>query len=608
MSDKILPRTTRRGFLTIAGLAVGGTAALSACGGSNTNSGTTSSGSSSGSTATMMGVGNNGQVGKGRSGALADTMFIAGFQWAPATNFNVFSPAPAWPAQLNVAQYMYETAMRFNIVTGELLPGLAKSYKVDGLTVTLTWQDNAQWSDGQPCTAADFAYTYQLAKMDSSISFASMWNEVTSIDAPDAKTVVIKVNPTRKNTAVVLQNIAQNYVLPQHIWSGIIKSNPKLANYQTMQPIGSGPYTLDKADQTQVVLKLNQSYWGKDLYGGLPTMNQIIHPIFKSNEDGNLQFQNGQLDVMQQFVPQIWKMWEGGKPVGTYLKQKPYYVPGSIPMFFMNTTKPGLSDPAVRKAMAWAIDYASISETAMSGYSGQVLASLILPTGAESKWIDQAKAQADGWKYDPAKAEQILKDAGYTKGSDGIYAKGGVRLGQWKLITPTGWTDWNAALTICAKNFKAIGIDAVTYFPQVADCTNQVQTGTFDCACWYVAGTSPATPWQRFSDVMTNVNLPAVGTAAFSNFGRWTNSQVDGMLQTASAAPDDASKKTALQALDDLYRANIPALPLMYRPDEFYEYNATNFYNWADEKNNYAPPMFRGAGNTWIYKIKKIGA
>ncbi len=101
-------------------------------------------------------------------------------------------------------------------------------------------------------------------------------------------------------------------------------------------------------------------------------MNQIIHPIFKSNEDGNLQFQNGQLDVMQQFVPQIWKMWEGGKPVGTYLKEKPYYVPGSIPMFFMNTTKPGLSDPAVRKAMAWAIDYESIAETAMSGYSGQV--------------------------------------------------------------------------------------------------------------------------------------------------------------------------------------------------------------------------------------------
>ncbi len=107
---------------------------------------------------------------------------------------------------------------------------------------------------------------------------------------------------------------------------------------------------------------------------------------------------------------------------------------------------------------------------------------------------------------------------------------------------------------------------------------------------------------------MSNVNLAAVGTATFSNYGRWKNDKVNGMLQTAAAAPDEASKKTALQAIDTLFRTGIPACPLMYRPDEFYEYNATNFYNWADEKNNYAPPMFRGAGNTWIYKIKKIGA
>ncbi len=44
----------------------------------------------------------------------------------------------------------------------------------------------------------------------------------------------------------------------------------------------------------------------------------------------------------------------------------------------------------------------------------------------------------------------------------------------------------------------------------------------------------------------------------------------------------------------------------MYRPDEFYEYNASNFFNFPDEKNSYAPPMFRGAGNTWMYKLKKI--
>jgi peptide/nickel transport system substrate-binding protein len=45
----------------------------------------------------------------------------------------------------------------------------------------------------------------------------------------------------------------------------------------------------------------------------------------------------------------------------------------------------------------------------------------------------------------------------------------------------------------------------------------------------------------------------------------------------------------------------------MYRPDEFFEFNATNWSNWPAEDNDYAPPMFRGAGNEWIFQLKKIG-
>ncbi len=44
----------------------------------------------------------------------------------------------------------------------------------------------------------------------------------------------------------------------------------------------------------------------------------------------------------------------------------------------------------------------------------------------------------------------------------------------------------------------------------------------------------------------------------------------------------------------------------MYRPDEFFEFNATNWSNFPTEENDYAPPMFRGAGNEWIFRLKKI--
>ncbi len=136
--------------------------------------------------------------------------------------------------------------------------------------------------------------------------------------------------------------------------------------------------------------------------------------------------------------------------------------------------------------------------------------------------------------------------------------------------------------------------------------TTSVANGDFDMCCWYVSGTNPATPWQRFSDVMSNVELAPLGQTAFRNYGRWTNDQVNDLLEAAAAAPDDGSKKQALTALDDVYRQQAPAIPLMYRPDEFFEFNASNWTNFPTQANDYAPPMFRGAGNDWLFKIKKI--
>jgi len=139
-------------------------------------------------------------------------------------------------------------------------------------------------------------------------------------------------------------------------------------------------------------------------------------------------------------------------------------------------------------------------------------ASLILPAGAEKKFFNQADATANGWKYDKAGAEKLLTDAGATKGGDGVYTLNGARLGPWKLITPTGWTDWNASCEIIATSLKAIGMDVSTNFPQQAEVTQAVQGGSFDMAVWYVSGVNPATPWARFKDVMSQAEMKPVGT------------------------------------------------------------------------------------------------
>ena len=74
-------------------------------------------------------------------------------------------------------------------------------------------------------------------------------------------------------------------------------------------------------------------------------MTTINHPIFKSNNDGDLKLESGEIDVSQQFTAQIWKMWEAGKPVSTWMKKKPYHVPGNMPLLIFNLNKKGLDNP-----------------------------------------------------------------------------------------------------------------------------------------------------------------------------------------------------------------------------------------------------------------------
>ena len=172
------------------------------------------------------------------------------------------------------------------------------------------------------------------------------------------------------------------------------------------------------------------------------------------------------------------------------------------------------------------------------------------------------------------------------------------RLGPWKLITPTGWTDWNASCEIIATSLKAIGMDVSTNFPQQAEVTQAVQGGSFDMAVWYVSGVNPATPWARFKDIMSQAEMKPVGTGAFANYGRWKNADVEALLTAASQAADGAARRQPRQT-ELPCTARDPGLPDHATGPPSSTSTTPATYNFPDEKNTYAPPMFRGAGNAF---------
>lgn len=530
-----------------------------------------------------------------------ETLYIGGWQWGPPSNFNPLSGNPAWPLGGNATTgmqgdgYIYETLFIYSILDGSYSPLLGKSMKwTTPMELTVHLQPGAKWQDGQPVTASDVVFTFDLAKKFS-LSYSTFWDYVQSVTAPNKTTVQIKLK--KENQGLVDQYVATVYILPKHIWAPIAaKGQSALLQATNFHPVGSGPYELKSYSPERIVLQKTDNYWGKSLYG-MPVPKYLIHPIFKSNDDGNLALKQANVDWSQQFVPNVWKI----KNVHTWYSKRPYYVPGSIPLLFFNTKKKGLDNVLVRKAIAYAINYPLIPITAVTGYSQTAEPSLIIPTGVESKYFDKANAQQYGWKYDTQKAISILKNQLHAKkNSQGIFVLPDGTKMSFTAETPYGWTDWMAALHVVSQSAKQAGIQIKVNFPQAPVVTNNVQTGNFDMALWYVAGVGPASPWLRFQNVMDSNGVPAEGKTAFWDYGRFKDPQAVTLLNEAAKATTVAQKKKDYAALDKIFMQNVPAVPLMYRALDFYEFNTTHWTGFPTAQDP------KGLQPLWSIRILRV--
>ncbi len=539
-----------------------------------------------------------------------NTLFVAGFQWGPATNFNPLGPNSSWPtAQGSGMMHVYEALFGFDVLAGDIKGILAKNISYpDNATMVITLNDGTHWQDGKALTADDVVYTFQLAKSHKELNYAQFWQYVTDVTKKDDKTVQISLNKSNLNPGQVRHFLATVWMLPQHIWTGVEAKGGSLLEYVDTKPVGSGPYKDFDFNAQRVALVRDDNYWGKGVFGSLPAPAYIIHPIFKDNDAANLAFQSAETDFAQTFLPQIWQLWEEKKlPVGTWLKQAPYHLPGQIPMIFLNVHRKGLDNPKVRQAIAYSINYAQIAETAMSRYSVPVNSSLIIPDGGEKKYFDSNSVASNGWKYDQAKATSILEGLGAKKGGDGIYVlPDGTRLGPWKAQCPYGWTDWMTSLQGVAQSAKAVGIDIQTNFPEQPQDIAQLQTGDFDIAMFSATGADPSSPWARFHDVLDSRLVPAAGQTAFWNYNRFSDAGVASVLDQAAAA--SASGQPALFGkLDQIFMQNVPVIPLEYRPLEFFEYHEKTWTGFPNSSNPKAPPTTSGAGIKWLYSIRIKG-
>jgi len=541
-----------------------------------------------------------------------ETLYINGLQWGPPTNFNLLSGNPAFPVNYgNSRELVYETLFMVNQLDGGLEPLLGNSYEwTDETTLRIELNADAKWSDGTAFTADDVVYTYELGKKYD-INWSSFWTYISEVKADGAQAVEIKLNPDNPNKLTVLDSIELIPMLPKHIWEEIEKKNNNdltaIRKEVNDNPVGTGAYKLHFYNDQKITIVRDDNYWGQKLFGKLPAPKYITHVIYKDNAAGDLAFKSGQVDVSQQFIPQVWKMWEGGAAVKTYLKDAPYYLPGSMPSIFFNLSKAGLDNADVRRAIAMSINYEKISELAMSGYSAPMQPSLTLNSDAESKYIDQDAIKSLQWTTDIEGANALLDKIGAKKGKDGIRVLNGTRLGPFEVECPYGWSDWNAALEIVAQSAKAIGIEIRTKFPESPVWTNDLQTGKFDIIMNTPAGgVSPSQPWNRAMTIMYSKGVAPMGEMAFWNWGRYQNDRADAIIEEIPSVSDEAKLKSLYTELNTIWLKDIPSIPLMYRPWVFDTVNESVWKGFPSEGDGTnIPPQISmdGAGIKALYQI-----
>lgn len=279
-----------------------------------------------------------------------------------------------------------------------------------GRVWTFHIRPNVKWSDGVPLTARDVAYTYNRILRQKLSMYLSYFTGVTKVEAPDDQTVVItSKRPNAVMTALYVP------ILPEHIWSKV--PDPKVESYANVPMVSSGPFQVTEVQNGKFVKLVRNPYY-KDGFGVEPTVDEVLFEIYQTQDSLVADYKAGNLDAAIELDPGFYRSLKGVS--GSTSVAAPGLGFHELGFNCWNSPKskgnPLLRDVRIRQAVNWAIDKQAIAAIAMDGLA-PAGTSLLSPVDTFFHWN---VPPAEQYSYDPAKAKQILDDAGYKMAPNGV--------------------------------------------------------------------------------------------------------------------------------------------------------------------------------------------
>lgn len=428
-----------------------------------------------------------------------------------------------------------EKGERYPLLATEVPTTQNGGVSADGKTITYKLR-KAKWHDGSDFTCEDLVFTWKVITTPNNGALdASAFKDIEAVECPDPNTAVVK-----------FKNFRADWI---RLFSGIGLPLPRNAGKPedlktwafNRQPIGTGPFKVTEfVTGDHITLVRNDNYW----MPGKPYLDKIIVRIVPSSEVAKQLMKNGEADVMwnntEADIPELEKM------ANVKLFSAPQ--PGGERLI-LNLVKPGdpadnktphpiLGDLKVRQAIAYGIDKQTIIDKLLFGKA--------LPGTGELNVDPYNCTEVKPFPYDPAKAKQLLDEAGWKVGADGIREKDGQKL-RLKYQTTTGNKLRENSQVLIVENMKAIGIEFyIENQPSsllIGSWANNSprKKGNFDIIMYTT--NAAIDPHSQMYNYFHSKSIPSPDNQGGINYSRWNDPETDKLIEEAGSIPDWPKRK-----------------------------------------------------------------
>ena len=496
----------------------------------------------------------------------------------PQINFNPYSPNRL------ALGYMFEPLYITNGYNCEDVPWLATDYEwTDDKTLVFTVRDGVTWSDGEPFTADDVVFTFNMKKENPALDTNGAWAYLSEVTASDNQ-VSFSFSEVYAPGFYLVADATNAVIVPEHIWAEV--DDP--VTFINENPVGTGPFLFDSFNNQELTFTRNPDYWQADTI----LIQGLRYSKAGEGQVDQLRLARGEYDWNAMYVPNIEEVFVSADPENNHY----WFSQGSDISFSMNLMKEPFSDAKFREGVAYAIDRDRIVEQAQLGYvTAASQTGLKLPGQAEFLNPD---IENDGViPYDPDKAKSIFEEAGYTMDGDRMLDKDGNAI-EFSFKVPAGWLDWIQAGQIISENLADIGLTMNVETPDASIFDQDRASGNFDTMFTVHGGN--CSMYRNYADFLSSDLTAPIGEQATSNWIRWQDEKTDELLTQLRTTSDDQEQQDILNQLQVIMMEQFPTIPLWYGAI-WYEYRTEKAVGWPSEEDPYCSP---GDGLLIVTKLR----